>query len=122
VAFYLGRADLRNYRSEDIEALRQFVRTHPRTVVLCTHRHSLRGLKQLLPPEVRVTEEARLGLAAIPGVPERLMEPLAGLMGETAHGLCDVAVVERGPAPVAELPLARRVMPRAEPDSAENGS
>jgi 4-amino-4-deoxy-L-arabinose transferase-like glycosyltransferase len=122
VAFYLGRADLRNYRSEDIEALRQFVRTHPRTVVLCTHRHSLRGLKQLLPPEVRVTEEARLGLAAIPGVPERLMEPLAGLMGETAHGLCDVAVVERGPAPVAELPLARRVMPRAEPDSADNGS
>ena len=47
-----GRADLHLFRSKDIEELRTFVRSRPRTVILCTHRHSLRGLKQLLPPEV----------------------------------------------------------------------
>jgi 4-amino-4-deoxy-L-arabinose transferase-like glycosyltransferase len=95
VSFYLRRGDLRNYRSEDIEDLRQLLRSQPRTIVLCTHRHSLRGLKQLLPPEVHVTEEVHFGLGAIAGVSERLMEPLSHLMGETAHGLCDVAVIER---------------------------
>jgi 4-amino-4-deoxy-L-arabinose transferase-like glycosyltransferase len=97
VAFYLGRADLRAYRSKDIEALRYLVRTRPRTVILCTHRHSLAGLKELLPPEVRVVDEVRLGLADIPGVPRWLMRPLARLMGETALGLCDLAVVEMRP-------------------------
>src|SRR5262249_18836263 len=94
VAFYLGGGDLRNYRSKDIEDLRAFVRARPRTVILCTHRHSLRGLKQLLPPEVEVVEEVRFGLEDIPGVPPALMKPLARLMGETALGLCDLAVVE----------------------------
>jgi 4-amino-4-deoxy-L-arabinose transferase-like glycosyltransferase len=94
VAFYLGRDDLRAYRSKEIEELRYLVRTQPRTVILCTHRHSLRGLKQLLPPEVRVVDEVRLGLGAIPGVPRWLMRHLARLMGETALGLGDVAVVE----------------------------
>ena len=114
IAFYLGRGDLRNYRSQDIEALRQLVRTQPRTVILCTHRHSLRGLKQLLPPEVRIVEEVHLGLRPIPGVPERLMDPLVALMGETAHGLCDLAVVERQSPPDAEN--AGRAMPRVETD------
>ncbi|MFM7151513.1 MAG: hypothetical protein ACKO23_16935, partial [Gemmataceae bacterium] len=94
IAFYLGRSDLRNYRSKEIEELRYLVRTQPRTVILCTHRHSLQGLKQLLPPEVRVVQERRMGLADIPGVPPALMKPLAKLMGETALGLADLAVVE----------------------------
>ncbi len=98
VAFYLGRSDLKVYRSKDIEELRRLVRVQPRTVILCTHRHSLKGLKELLPPEVRVTQELRMGLADIPGVPKGLMRPLAVLMGETALGLADVAVVEM-PAP-----------------------
>src|SRR5262249_31576663 len=68
VAFYLGRDDLRAYRSKDVEELRHLVRTRPRTVVLCTHRSSLEGLKQLLPPEVEVVEEVRLGLGDIRGV------------------------------------------------------
>jgi hypothetical protein len=97
ISFYLGRDDLRNYRSKSIEDLRRIVRTRPRTVILCTHRHSLQGLHQLLPPEVSITEEVRLGLADIPGVPPRLMKPLARLMGETALGLCDLAVVEYRP-------------------------
>jgi 4-amino-4-deoxy-L-arabinose transferase-like glycosyltransferase len=94
VAFYLGRSDLKTIRSKDIEELRTLVRTQPRTVILCTHRHSLEGLKQLLPPEVRIVHERRMGLADIPGVPPWLMRPLAKLMGETALGLSDLAVVE----------------------------
>ncbi|MFO0879291.1 MAG: glycosyltransferase family 39 protein [Gemmataceae bacterium] len=94
IAFYLGRSDLRSYRSKDIEELRTLVRMQPRTVILCTHRHSLQGLKQLLPPEVRIVQERRMGLGDIPGVPPALMKPLARLMGETALGLADLAVIE----------------------------
>jgi hypothetical protein len=94
VAFYLGRSDLRVFRSKDIEELRTLVRVQPRTVILCTHRSSLAGLKQLLPPEVRITREVHLGLRDIPGVPPWLMKPLRSLMGETALGLGDICVVE----------------------------
>ncbi len=110
VSFYLGRDDLRSYRSKDIEDLRALVRAGPRTVILCTHRHSLRGLRQLLPPEVRIVDEVHFGLADIPGVPRTLMKPLALLMGETALGLCDVAVVERPPRPGTPAPPAGRGM------------
>jgi hypothetical protein len=96
VSFYLGRADLHNYRSKDIEDLRTLVRLKPRTVILCTHRHSLQGLHQLLPPDVRIVEEVHYGLANISGVPPGLMKMLVKLMGETALGLCDIAVVEPG--------------------------
>jgi 4-amino-4-deoxy-L-arabinose transferase-like glycosyltransferase len=96
VAFHLGREDLRSYRSKDIDDLRTLVRLRPRTVILCTHRHSLRGLHQLLPPDVRIVEEAHFGLRDIRGVPPRVMKVLVQLMGETALGLCDIAVVEPG--------------------------
>jgi 4-amino-4-deoxy-L-arabinose transferase-like glycosyltransferase len=95
VAFYLRRDDLRNYRSKEIEDLRTLVRTRPRTVVLCTHRSSLTGLRQLLPPEVRVNQALHLGLADIHGVPPRPMRSVKQALGETALGLSDVAVVER---------------------------
>jgi hypothetical protein len=97
VSFYLGRDDLVAYRSKDIEDLRTLVRRLPRTVILCTHRHSLHGLRELLPPEMAVVHEVHLGLRDIPGVPRPLMKPLLALMGETALGLCDVAVVEHRP-------------------------
>jgi hypothetical protein len=95
VAFYLNRDDLVNYRSKEIEDLRALVRSQPRTVILCTHRHSLEGLRQLLPPEVHVVDSVRIALADIPGIPAKWMKPLAKLLGETALGLCDIAVVER---------------------------
>jgi hypothetical protein len=95
VAFYLGREDLRHFRSKDIEELRQVLREQPRTVVLCTHRHSLHGLKEALPPELRLVEEAHFGLGDKSGLPGWLDRKLAGLLGETALGLCDVAIVER---------------------------
>jgi hypothetical protein len=97
VSFFLGRDDLHAYRSKDIEDLRALVRRLPRTVILCTHRHSLHGLRELLPPEVAVVHEVHLGLREVPGVPRPLMRPLLALMGETAMGLCDIAVVEHRP-------------------------
>jgi hypothetical protein len=109
VSFYLRRDDLRNYRSKEIEDLRTLVRQNPRTVVLCTHRHSLKGLKELLPPEVCVVESVHLGLTDMPGVPERLKKPLAKMMGETALGLCDVAVIgSRGDVEESEVREPRR--------------
>jgi 4-amino-4-deoxy-L-arabinose transferase-like glycosyltransferase len=94
IAFYLGRADLHVFRSKEIDELRGYLRSKPRAVILCTHRHSLRGLRQLLPPDVKVVDVVHFGLKDVPGVPPKLMKPLAVLMGETALGLGDVAVVE----------------------------
>src|SRR5262249_44745569 len=94
LSFYLGRDDLRNCRSKDIETLREMLRQHPRTVVLCTHRHSLQGLRQALPPELRLVDETHFGLET-PGLPDWLGRTIAHLAGETALGLCDVAIVER---------------------------
>lgn len=111
VAFYLGRRDLRVFRSKDIEELRTLVRVQPRTVILCTHRSSLAGLKQLLPPEVVITREVRLGLRDLSGVPPWLMKPLRKIMGETALGLGDICVVE--------MPsLKERLLSKAPPASA----
>jgi 4-amino-4-deoxy-L-arabinose transferase-like glycosyltransferase len=112
VAFHLHRDDLHCYRSRSIEELRALVRSRPRTVILCTHRHSLQGLHELLPPDVCIVEEVRLGLADLPGVPPRLMKQLARLMGETALGLCDIAVVEPRPDSVPVPPAAIRVHQR----------
>jgi hypothetical protein len=50
-----------------------------------------------LPPEVRIAREERLGLADDRRVPGWLRKPLASLMGETALGLSDVAVIEMPP-------------------------
>jgi hypothetical protein len=50
---------------------------------------------------MEIVHEVHFGLQEIPGVPRSMMKPLLGLMGETALGLCDVAVVEhRPPAPL----------------------
>jgi len=98
VSFYLRRGDLRSFRSKEIDDLRDLVRLHPRVVILCTHRHSLAALDELLPLEVAVAESRHFGLSDIPGVPRPWMKPLAKLMGETALGLADIAVVEHLPA------------------------
>lgn len=98
-AFYLDRTDLKNYRSKDIDELRHLVRTQPRTVILCTHRHSLQGLRELLPPEVRIVETHHFGLPDIPLLSQAATARLNHLMGRTALGLCDLAVVELRPTP-----------------------
>jgi 4-amino-4-deoxy-L-arabinose transferase-like glycosyltransferase len=121
VSFFLRRDDLQSYRSKDIEDLRKLVRERPRTVVLCTHRHSLRGLKQLLPPEVGVVDEVHFGLEDMLWVPRSLRKPLALLMGETALGLCDVAVVERRPPGSRPLPASDTQRTEVERVDAEDG-
>jgi hypothetical protein len=95
VAFYVGRDDLRSYRSKQTHLLIQFLQERPRTVLLFTHRHSLRGLRHALPPDLRLVKEKHFGLSTIAGLPEGLAQKLTWLMGETSLGLCDVAVVER---------------------------
>jgi 4-amino-4-deoxy-L-arabinose transferase-like glycosyltransferase len=97
VAFYLRRDDLRNYRSKEIDDLRFTVRANPRTVILCTHRHSLNALRELLPPDVRIVDTVHLGLPDVPGVPDKSRKAFAHWMGDTALGLSDVAVVEPKP-------------------------
>src|SRR5262249_21071322 len=94
VAFYFEREDLRGFRSRDIDLLREALRKQPRTVVLCTHRHSLAGLRQALPPELRLVDETHFGLGDVAWLPDWLDAKLARLLGETALGLCDAAVVE----------------------------
>ncbi len=95
VAFYLGRADLRNFRSKQIDEFREELRRHPRTVVLLTHRHSLHGLRQALPPDLHITHTTHFGLAPFAGLPDGLNRRLITGLGETALGLCDLAVIER---------------------------
>jgi hypothetical protein len=58
---------------------------------------------------VVVVDEVRMGLGDIPGVPKWLMRPLARLMGETALGLGDLAVVE------PRWALSSRTAPRTRP-------
>jgi 4-amino-4-deoxy-L-arabinose transferase-like glycosyltransferase len=94
VSFYVGRGDVRCYRSNEIDTLRQVLRDQPRTVVLCTHRHSLRGLREALPPELQLTQETHFGLGETSGMPDWLDRKLEQLLGETALGLADATVVE----------------------------
>jgi len=64
VAFYLGRDDLRTFRSKETHLLVGFLQKHPRTVVLFAHRHSLHGFQQALEsmsPDLHLTEITPLG-------------------------------------------------------------
>lgn len=70
VAFYLGRNDLQSFRSKETPVLLEHLQARPRTVVLFSHRHSLRQLRDVLPPHMRMIRETKLGL-------------------------CDMAIVER---------------------------
>src|SRR5262249_22800156 len=94
-AFYLGREDMPSFRSKGMHLLSAKHRDRPRTVLLLPHRHSLAGLRQALPPELRIVRAARFGLAAPRGLPRSAGQTFVRLMGETALGLCDLVVVER---------------------------
>ncbi|MGE3806745.1 MAG: ArnT family glycosyltransferase [Gemmataceae bacterium] len=60
VAFYLGRDDFRSYRSKETPTLIQDLLDQPRTVILFTHRHSLEGLRLVLPPQLKLVKETPL--------------------------------------------------------------
>jgi 4-amino-4-deoxy-L-arabinose transferase-like glycosyltransferase len=89
VSFYLGRDDLRSFREKQLALMLDALHERPRTVVLCTHRHTLKGLRAALPADLRVAHEVHFGLS------EGLTERLRTAMGETVLGLCDVVVIER---------------------------
>ncbi len=106
VAFYLERNDVRSYRSKEVALLLQELRARPRTVVLCTHRHSLQALRQFLPADLRVVEQTHFGLK-LPGLRDAVARQVNARLGETALGLCDLVVVERvGPPRVTEVGAA----------------
>jgi len=94
VAFYLGREDFKNYRSKDFDEFRDVLLSQKKTVVLCTHRHALQGLKQLLPKELEVRQEYRVNLKEPSFLPKELGKRVPKMLGETALGLCDIAVIE----------------------------
>jgi 4-amino-4-deoxy-L-arabinose transferase-like glycosyltransferase len=89
VSFYLRRDDLRSFREKQMVLFLEALHERPRTVVLCTHRHTLTGLRAALPADLRVVREVHFGLS------EGLTERLRNAMGETVLGLCDVVVIER---------------------------
>src|SRR5262249_61257422 len=93
VAFSLRREGLPNFRSKEMTELCARLKERPRTVVLLTHRHSLRGLRQALPPELRVTETTHFGLAAPRWLPAGAGRAVVRGLGETALGLWDLAGV-----------------------------
>ena len=95
IAFYLKREDLPSFRSKEMHLLCTQLLQRPRTVLLLTHRHSLAGLRQALPPQLKVTHATRFSLADPHGLPHALRRPFVHLLGETALNLCDLVVVER---------------------------
>ncbi len=86
LAFYSDRSDMRNVRSRDVNQM--FVDCHQRsrTVILFTHRESLAGLKEILPPSLDIREEVSLRRKYGKGL-------LDTVFGSTPWGLCDVVVV-----------------------------
>jgi hypothetical protein len=95
MGFYTARDDLRTYRSKETHLLVYFMQQRPKTILLLTHRHSLQGLRQALTSDLEITHVLHFGLGNIPGLSEAMSTRLAGFLGETSLGLCDLAVVER---------------------------
>lgn len=93
VAFYTDRADIQSCRTRVSQELIEALIQRDRSVVLFTHKHSLDTFKQVLPPQLRVTEAVAV---TAPGSSARALDKL---VGEGAWGLCHVAVVERVPNP-----------------------
>jgi hypothetical protein len=81
VAFYLRRNDLRHYRSKETPELLQFLEKQPTTVVLFSHRHSLKQLREVLPPHLRLARTAPLGLCSMAVVCRH--EPTFGVIEKT---------------------------------------
>lgn len=62
VAFYLKREDFRSYRSKETPALLHYLEDNPTTVVLFSHRHSLKQLSDALPKSHYLSRTSKLGL------------------------------------------------------------
>lgn len=95
LSFYAGRDDLKCYRSKKTNDMIVAMMEKPRTMLLLTHRHSLESLKFALPPELAIVETKRMNLGQLPLMPKHWSDQLTTLLGETALGLCDYAIIER---------------------------
>jgi 4-amino-4-deoxy-L-arabinose transferase-like glycosyltransferase len=93
VAFYTDRDDLKSCRTRVSQELVEALIQHDRSVVLFTHRHSLETFKQVLPPQLKVTEAVAV---THPSSGDRVLDKL---LGDGAWGLCHVAIIERVPNP-----------------------
>jgi 4-amino-4-deoxy-L-arabinose transferase-like glycosyltransferase len=102
LGFYLGRDNLRTFRSKDTPALIEYFKQQPRTVVVFTHRHSLETLRQVLPAEqLGLTDEMPLfdsARAGLEGWKYLLSKsPLGDGSRDSKEGTCYLAVVKRLP-------------------------
>jgi 4-amino-4-deoxy-L-arabinose transferase-like glycosyltransferase len=86
LAFYNDRSDMQSIRTKSINQLMMDCHHRPRTVIVFTHRDSLTGFKNTLPPSLKIVETVtfkRKGTSSL----------LDKFAGSTPWGLCDVAVV-----------------------------
>ena len=86
LAFYAGRSDFDRVRTRDTNQLMVDCHHRPRTVILFTHKESLAGFRNTLPPSLEIVEETSLRRTY-----DR--KELGRLFGSTPWGLCDVVVV-----------------------------
>jgi len=86
VAFYSGRSDFDQVRTRETNQLMVDCHHRPRTVILFTHKDSLAGFRNTLPPSLEIVETTSL---------KRTFDSSAlnKVFGSTPWGLCDVAVV-----------------------------
>lgn len=93
VAFYTDRDDLKSCRTKVSQELVEELIKKDRSVVLFTHKHSLETFKQVLPPQLRVTEAIAVKHSGTGA------KSLDNLLGDGPWGLCHIAVIERVPVP-----------------------
>ena len=86
LAFYAGRSDFEKVTTRATNQLMVDCHHRPRTVILFTHRESLAGFRNTLPPSLEIAETANLRR----GYGRSLLDLV---FGSTPWGLCDVAVV-----------------------------
>jgi 4-amino-4-deoxy-L-arabinose transferase-like glycosyltransferase len=86
LAFYAGRSDFEKVTTRATNQLMVDCHHRPRTVILFTHRESLAGFRNTLPPSLEIVETANLRR----GYGRSLLDLV---FGSTPWGLCDVAVV-----------------------------
>ena len=90
VAFYTDRHDLKRIRSKDVNQMIVDSHFRPKTVILFTHEHSLRGFEETLAgakgSSLRITETKSFR--------HNSANWLDKMIGGTPWGLCDIAVVE----------------------------
>ena len=71
VAFYLGRDDLKNYRSKNTPSLLHYLEAQDTAVVLFSHRHSLKQLTDVLPKSHYMARTSKMGLCDMAVVQRR---------------------------------------------------